>query len=278
MPDSVFPSRTLPARLVRIGDIAMAVSDTGEGPPIVFIHGLGWDRNLWSAQVDRLAGRYRVVAGDTRGHGDSDKPGGPYSIDLFAADWAALLDAIGTGPACIVGFSQGGMAAQILAARRPDLVAALCLVSTSGRFPASGRENMEKRLAAQANEGPEQAARVAAESIFSPAWRAANPAELERFVAWRTGQDQRSLAAAMRATYDFDATPLHPSFAMPTLVLAGSADTLTPAAGMRDIAAAIPGAIYAEVPGSGHMIPVEQPAEFDAILDQFLARHYPAVR
>ena len=270
-----FPAR-LPADRIAIGDIALAACVAGAGRPVVLIHGLGWDRNLWLPQVERLSARYKVIAGDTRGHGDSDKPAGPYSIDLFASDWAALLDRLDVRGACVVGFSQGGMAAQILAARRPDLVSALVLVSTSGRFPDAGRENMEKRLAAQAAEGPEASARVAAESIFSEAWRADHPAELERFVAWRAGQDQQALAHAMRATYGFDATPLHGGIGVPTLVLAGSADSLTPAAGMRDIAAAVPGAAYAEVPGAGHMIPIERPDAFDRALGGFLDTHYPA--
>lgn len=276
MPDTRLSFATaLPARRIAVGDIAMAATVVGDGPTVVLIHGLGWDRNLWAPLVGRLSARYRVVAADTRGHGDSDKPDEPYSIAQFARDWAALLDALGGAPACVIGFSQGGMTAQILAAARPDLVGALALVSTAGRFPDSGRANMETRLAAQAAEGPESAARVAADSIFSAAWLAAHPETLERFVAWRAGQDQRALAHAMRAAYDFDATPLHPTLAVPTLVLAGSDDRLTPPDGMRAIAAAIPGAAYAEVPGSGHMIPIEQPEAFEAILDRFLATHWP---
>lgn len=279
MSDALFPfPEPLPADRFAIGNIRMAAAVAGDGPPIVLIHGLGWDRNLWRPQVERLSSRYRVVAGDSRGHGESDKPPGPYSIDMFADDWAALLDGLGITGACIVGFSQVGMTAQVLAGKRPDLISALCLVSTVGRFPDAGRANMEKRLAAQAAEGAEAAGRVAAESIFSEAWRTSHPDELARFVSWRAGHDQEALAHAMRAAYGFDATPVHPGIGVPTLVVAGSADSLTPAAGMRDIAAAIPGAAYAEVPGAGHMIPIEQPDTFDKVLDGFLDSHFPAAR
>jgi 3-oxoadipate enol-lactonase len=277
MPDALFPFPTsLPLDRIIAGEIRMAVTMAGEGRPVVLIHGLGWDRNLWRPQVERLSQRYRVIAADTRGHGESDKPDGPYSIDQYAADWAALLDALGVTGACVVGFSQGGMTAQILAAKRPDLVSALCLVSTSGKFQEAGRANMEKRLAAQAAEGAEAAAKVAADSVFSESWRAAHPDELARFVDWRAGHDQPALAHAMRAGYGFDATVHHAGLAMPVLVLAGTADTLTPPAGMRVIAAAIPSAAYAEIPGAGHMIPIEQPAAFDAALDGFLDKHHPA--
>lgn len=271
-------SQPLPTRLVPVGDIDMAVSEAGAGRPIVFIHGLGWDRNLWSHTAQRLSERYRVIAGDSRGHGDTDKPDGPYSIEMFASDWENLIEALQLGPVCLVGFSQGGMTAQILAARRPDLVTALCLVSTSGRSSPAARANMEARLEAQRSEGPELAAKVAAKSIFSPAWMEANPTALQNFITRRAAQDQRALEAATRALFDFDATALHGSLSMPTRVIAGEADALTSAQGMRDIAAAIPKADYVEVPGSGHMIPVEQPDAFVALLDEFLDRHFPPHR
>ena len=104
----------------------MMVVEAGRGRPLVFLHGLGWDHTLWARQVARYAGTYRVTAGDTRGHGGSAKPPGPYSIDLFADDWAALLDALGVRDACLVGFSQGGMIATQLAIARPDLVGTTC--------------------------------------------------------------------------------------------------------------------------------------------------------
>lgn len=262
------------ARLVHTRTIAMNVAETGEGRPLVFIHGLGWDNTLWSRQLARYGTAYRVIAGDTRGHGGSEKPTGPYSIDLFAEDWAALLDALAVRGACLVGFSQGGMIAMTLALARPDLIDALVLVSTACRSHANARENMEARIAAMREQGAEASARIGAASVFSPAFLAANPERLAQFVAWRAAMAQEPLAEAMRAAYGFDLKAALSAVRKPCLVVAGTADTLTRPDAVVEVAAAIPGAAFETVAGAGHMIPVEQPEAFDRLLDGFLSRHF----
>lgn len=258
------------AERIRTDRLAMFVVESGAGPPVVLIHGLGWDSSLWYPTMSRLASRHRVIAADTRGHGESDKPDGPYTIAGFAADWAALLDRLQVKEACIVGLSQGGMVAQALALMRPDMVSRLVLVATACRSHPAARDNMEARIAALADAGPEAAAQVAAESIFSPAWRAANPVELSRFVAWRCLAPAAPLTAAMRAVYDFDLSADLPSIQVPTLILSGSADPLTRPEAMQEIAALIPGAELHLIAGAGHIIPVETPGAFAESLDRFL--------
>ncbi|MCK8785893.1 alpha/beta hydrolase [Roseomonas sp. NAR14] len=265
-----------PPRRVATPRLAMLVAEGGKGQPVVFLHGLGWDHTLWNPTLARLAPRHRVVAADTRGHGGSDAPPGPYGIAQFAEDWAALLDALGVRGACLVGLSQGGMVAQALALARPDLVASLVLASTACRSHPAARENMEARIAAAEREGPAAAAEVAARSIFSEGWRAANPEALRRFLAWRTAMPMAPLNEAVRAAYGFDLRDRLPGLAVPTLVVAGAADTLTPPANSEEIAALIPGAALRLIPEAGHILPVEQPAAFAALLDGFLARHHPA--
>ena len=253
--------------------LTMNIVEAGSGPPVLLIHGLGWDHSLWSPTVERLARRCRVIAADTRGHGLTDKPDGPYDMDMLARDYVALADTLGFAGMCVVGLSQGGMVAQTLTLLRPDLVRALVLISTACKSVASLRGIMEDRIAAMEEAGPEAAARLAAESVFSPGWRAANPAALARFVAWRSAMPMAPLAAATRALYDFDLSSELPRIAVPTLVVAGEEDTMTRPQGMQEIAALIPGAEYRLVSAAGHMIPVEQPQAFDALLDEFLAAH-----
>ena len=81
----------------------MNVVDARRQPPILLIHGLGWDHSLWNPTVERLAGHYHVIATDTRGHGATDKPAGPYDIDMFARDYAALADELGLTGVCVIG-------------------------------------------------------------------------------------------------------------------------------------------------------------------------------
>ncbi len=260
-------------RRVDAGGLAMKIVEAGSGPAVLLIHGLGWDHSLWNPTLQQFAPRYRMIAADTRGHGGSDKPPGPYDMAMFARDYAALVDSLGLKRLCVVGLSQGGMVAQKLALLRPDLVSALMLISTSCRSAPSLRDNMEARIAAMDKAGPEAAAKIAAESIFSPAWRGANANELARFYAWRAAMPSDPLNAATRALYDFDLSKDLPRIAVPTLVVAGSEDVLTRPAGMEEIAALIPGAEYRLIPGAGHMIPVEQPAAVAALLSAFLQAH-----
>jgi 3-oxoadipate enol-lactonase len=262
-------------RRVAAGGLTMNIVEAGSGPAVLLIHGLGWDHSLWNPTVERLSASYRVIAADTRGHGKSDKPDGPYDMAMFARDYAALADALGLSGLCVIGLSQGGMVAQRLALLRPDLVAALVLISTSCKSHPSLRDNMEMRIAALDRRGPESAAKIAAESIFSPGWRDGNAAALARFVAWRSGMPMAPLNAATRALYDFDLSGDLPSIKVPTLVVAGQEDALTPPKGMEEIAALIPGATYRSIANSGHMIPVEQPGPLDAIVRAFLAAHFP---
>jgi pimeloyl-ACP methyl ester carboxylesterase len=164
------------------------------------------------------------------------------------------------------------MIAQALAVSRPDLVSRLILVATACKSPPAAREHMEGRIAALANIGPEAAARVAAESIFSKAWREANPAELERFLHWRCMAPAAPLTSAMRAVYDFDVSAHLPRIGIPTLVVSGSADTLIKPEATAEIAALIPGATLETIESAGHIIPVEAPDAFAKTLQDFLRR------
>jgi len=260
-------------RRVATSRLTMNIVEAGRGPAVLLIHGLGWDHSLWNPTVERLMPRYRAIASDTRGHGGTDKPEGPYDMEMFARDYAGLADALGLKRLCVVGLSQGGMIAQKLALIRPELVSALVLVSTSCKSDPSLRTNMEARIAAMEKAGPEAAAAIAAESIFSPAWRSGYPEALKKFIAWRASMPMAPLNAATRALYDFNLSDDLPRIAAPTLVVAGSEDALTRPKGMEEIAALIPGAKYRLIPGAGHMIPVEQPVPLAALLDEFLTAH-----
>ena len=261
-------------RRVATPGLTMNIVEAGSGPAVLLLHGLGWDHSLWNPTVEKLAAHYHVIAADTRGHGGTDKPDGPYDMDMFARDYAALADALGLTRMCVIGLSQGGMVAQKLALLRPELVSSLVLISTSCKSAPSLRDNMEARIAAMDKMGPEAAAGIAAESIFSPGWRAANPAALARFISWRSVMPSAPLNAATRALYEFNLSSDLPRVAVPTLVVAGAEDVLTRPQGMEEIAALIPGAEYRLIPKSGHMIPVEQPEQLDALLDTFLQAHH----
>ena len=260
-------------RRVATPRLTINIVEAGQGPAVLLLHGLGWDHSLWNPTIERFAPHHRMIAADTRGHGLTDKPDGPYDMEMFARDFSALADALQLTKLCVIGLSQGGMVAQNFALLRPDLVSALVLVSTSCKSHPSLRDNMEARIAAMDKAGPEAAAKIAAESIFSPGWRQANAAALARFYEWRAAMPMAPLNAATRALYDFNLSGELPNIAVPTLVIAGEEDVLTKPEGMVEIAALIPGAEYRAVPSTGHMIPVEQPEALTALLSGFLNTH-----
>ena len=251
---------------------------TGSGPAVLFLHGLGWDNALWWPFVERYLDRFDVICPDTRGHGASAKPPGPYSIARFAQDMLALLDGLGLARVAVVGLSQGGMTAQVMATAAPGRVAALAAVATSGRMDPAAAANMEARIQASREAGVEAAARIAAKSIFSDGFLARTPGYLDAFITWRVAMDAPAQEAAMRAGAGYDVLPDLPKLKIPTLVVAGAADRLIPPAASRAIAAAAPGAQYVEIPESGHMIAVEQPAALAAVLDPFLEAYRTAQR
>lgn len=263
------------SRDISANGIRMRVAEYGTGPALLFLHGLGWDHRLWSHAPDRFAGRYRVILGDTRGHGQSEAPPGPYSIKGFADDWRAALKILGVDKVCIVGLSQGGMIAQQIAVDAPGLVGALVLAGTSSRQDEATTANMAERLQKMREAGPEAGARVAAEAIFSPGFRAANPEYLARFIVERAAQPQEPLIAAMGAGAAYDVRQGLPKLAIPVQVIAGGDDKLMPVPVVQAIADLIPGADFTLVPGLGHIMPAEQPDTFYRLVEDFLARHYP---
>ncbi len=270
LPPFLLPQRPGAPIAVEAGETPLSVWVGGDGPPVLFLHGLGWDSGLWWPLVARFLPRFRVICPDTRGHGLSGTPPGPYSIAGFAADMLRVLDALGIARAAVVGLSQGGMTALTLATRHPARVGQLAALATTARVDPATAAALEDRIAAQRQAGPEAAARLAARSIFSDAFLEATPGYLDAFVAWRAAMPAAPLEAATRAGLGYDVTDALAGIAVPTLVVAGGADRLIPPAATRAIAQAIPGAAYAELDGAGHMLAVEQPAALGALLDAHL--------
>src|SRR4026208_2382756 len=101
-------------RRIATDRLVINIVEAGSGPSVLLLHGLGWDHSLWNPTVEKFAPKYRMIAADTRGHGATDKPDGPYDMEMFAHDYAALADALGLKRICVIGLSQGGMVAQKL--------------------------------------------------------------------------------------------------------------------------------------------------------------------
>jgi 3-oxoadipate enol-lactonase len=246
---------------------AVAVSYTVDGaadaPVVVLSHSLGATRRMWDPQVPVLAERYRVVTYDTRGHGESPAPAGPYTPDDLVDDLVALLDEIGAERAHVAGLSLGGMTAMRLAAREPQRVDRLALLCTSAK--PDPQPFLDRAVAVRSGGTAPLAPAVAARWL-TPAYAAERPdlvAELEAMIA---GADDDGYAACCEVVAAVDLRDDLARIAAPTLVVAGAQDLALPPAHQRLIADAIPGAELLTVSPGAHLANLEQPLQVTGAL------------
>jgi pimeloyl-ACP methyl ester carboxylesterase len=245
---------------------------------VLVLHGLGYAS--WAAEPLRraLGDGFGVWSLDNRGTGRSAPGTESFSIDLLAADAALVAEALG-GPVHVVGYSMGGYIAQILAATRPDLVASLVLMSTSGggaqAVPVP--EATRRAWLSAAGLAPEDYARATMPLSFRDGWTAEHAAEYEAVIGarlrhptspqvWREQYEacERFLANG----YDVG------GLTAPALVLHGSADRVVPVQNGRALAAAIPAVRYREIPAAGHLLHIEEPELVAAELSEFFTDQY----
>lgn len=246
------------------------------GHLVVFVHGIGGNRQNWTTQLGELGAHYRAVALDIRGYGDSDDFDGPLSLDDICADIAQVIAHFSVPRATIVGLSMGGMIAQEFYRRYAAQVHSLILCSTNagvgvGLTPAQKREFVAMRndpLLA----GGEPADLIPAMRavLFGEAPSAAALTGIEQSVgALRKGSYMKAVAAMV----EFDSSDLHARIDVPTLLIGGSHDKLIPLAHMQDMERTIPGAELTVLEGAGHVLNLEQPDAFNRAVRRFLARH-----
>lgn len=260
----------------RINKIDLYYEVRGYGDPVVLLPGLGSDAGTWlplAAEFDR----YRVILTENRGAGRSAKPPGPYSTQLMAEDVAALMEHLSIQRAHVIGKSMGGMIAQFLAAQYPDRVRSLVLASTVMVHDEYGKELLELGRLVAGTAGMMATYRQAFLLSYSREYCSKNRSRLAEVEAMIQRMDSaevvRGYHAQSLACETHDATAIAGEIKCPTLVLAGGEDLITPPQASRDLAAAIPRAELVILPRGGHGVWREFPAEVNAAVREFLARH-----
>jgi pimeloyl-ACP methyl ester carboxylesterase len=257
------------------GGVDIAYTDSGgSGLPVLLLHAWPLKSEMWSAQVDALSGRFRFLAVDFRGFGSSGAPDDPgaYSMDTFAADAAAVLDAAGVERTVVCGLSMGGYVTFALLRRDPERVAGVVLADT--RAEADPPERIEQRAAQQqqvAAEGTHHLVEtLVGGPLLSDTTRNRKPDVVERV---------RSLADSPPAGYIGglealktrpDSTPQLAAISVPALILVGEEDALTPPATARSMHEHIGGSEMVVVPDAGHLSNLESPEVFTGALARFL--------
>lgn len=236
-----------------------------DGPALVFANSLGTDLRLWDAVLPLLPAGMRVIRFDKPGHGLSDSRDSESIADL-ADDVAALITHLCASPAILVGLSIGGMIAQDLAVRRPDLLRGVVLTCTAAKMGDAAGWNA--RIAAVKADGVAAIADAVMERWFAPAFRATPELALYRNMMART--EQRGYVAACGALAAADLTAATATIALPCLVIAGESDGASPASFVEATAKTIKGAQFHVLSGAGHIPCVETPAAYAALLTDFI--------
>lgn len=257
----------------RINNVEIAYEDVGSGPAVLLLHGFPLNGRMWTPVVEALSDQYRVIIPDLRGMGESE--GTPVtstttSMGDYADDAAGLLDHLNIRePVVVVGLSMGGYVVFEFHRLHPARVRALGLIDTrsEGDSPegAKGRAEQAKRVLA---EGSHVVADAMKDKIFGPD---VDPALKQKWHGIMAGTSPKGVAAALDALRNrSDFTPTLGQIDVPTLIVVGEHDVITPPAGARAMHAAIRGSSLDVIPGAGHVPPLEQPAAFGRVLRQFL--------
>ena len=269
--DSLIAATPLVKRQTARGTVSYR--EAGTGPALCLLHGVGNQSGSWVGQLRVLGNRFRTIAWDAPGYGGSDRLAAesPTAAD-YGDSLAALLDALGIARAVLVGSSLGALMAGAFAANRPERTAGLLLLNPAGGYGLADPKEREERLATRldrlARLGPDGMAQEPSPGMLSPA---ASP-EARALAAWSTARirpDGYTQAARMLANGRLvEDAARYPG---PVLVVAGSADTITPPAGCERIAGAFPRAAYRLLEGPAHLSYLDAPAIVNGIIAEFAA-------
>lgn len=254
---------------IQIGGLRTAYRVEGTGDPVLFIHGFPLSQRLWDHMVEPLAGRYTLIMPDLRGMGGSE-PSEEVSMEAYADDLSGLLKAIGESrPVTVVGLSMGGYIAFEFFRRHRARTKALVLADTraSGDSPETAKTRMETAAKVMAD-GSSVVANAMAPKLFG---KSAPESLVEEWRGIMSATSPQGVAAALRAmAVRPDSNKTLPEIDVPTLIIVGEEDAITPPAESREMHAKIRNAQIKLIPDAGHMTPVEKPQAFARILGEFL--------
>jgi len=263
---------------IKVNEIDINYEITGKGPAIVLIAGLGYPLWQWHKMVPFLAEHFQVISFDNRGVGETDKPAGPYSAQMLAADTVGLMDALGIQKASIFGHSMGGYIAQAMSLDFPDKVDRLILASTNFGGPRHVPVTPEAwAVLSDTTSDPLTRFKNGIKVSTAPGWADSNPEIIQEWVNWRIAnpldmagyQSQMAIGLGLIPEQAAFENRL-PSIKAPTLILFGESDKVVPPANAELLAAKITDASITILPGAGHFFPIEIPDAASQAVIEFM--------
>ena len=245
-----------------------------QGVPVVFVHGFPFDHTMWEPQMKALPNHFRAITYDIRGHGASDVGDGQYTIEFFVDDLIALLDHLVIQKAIVCGLSMGGYIALRAYERHPDRFSGLVLCDTKSEADTNqGKINRSATLKKVKSDGVGAFADEFVKAIFAPQTFHTHPEIIESIKRIIRGNSPLGVAgAALALATRTDTTGVLTTIRVPTLILVGEHDKLTPPSASEAMQKQIPGSELHIIPDAAHMSNVENAPLFDKYLIDFLNR------
>lgn len=256
----------------RVNNIEIAYDDTGSGPAVVLIHGYPFNRSMWAEQTTELVDRFRVIAPDLRGHGESEGSTGASTMKLMAQDVAALMDELKVARAVVGGLSMGGYVTLAFHQLFPERVESLLLADTRAQADteeakATRAEQAQKILA----EGMAGIADAMLPKLLSPETVSKRPEVVKRVRDMMLHTSPEGAAAALRGMAEReDQTERLSQIKVPTLIVVGKEDPITPPADSEKMHQRIAGSQLVVIENASHVSNIEQAEQFNRVLKDFL--------
>lgn len=261
---------------IKLNDVHINYVERGlpQGLPVVFIHGFPFNHSMWEPQMLALPNEYRAIAFDVRGHGDSDVADGIYSIEFFVDDLIALLDHLVLNQVVVCGLSMGGYIALRAIERHPERFKGVILCDT--RSEADSNEGKVKRSAsikAVKTNGVKAFVEGFLKAVFAPQTFQSNPTAIETVRKMMEANSPLGICGTLLAlAARTDTTASLSAIKVPTLILVGEHDTLTPVLASQAMHEKVAGSELVVIPNAAHMSNIENPEVFNTALLKFLKR------
>jgi 3-oxoadipate enol-lactonase len=252
--------------------IHYALEGLVDAPSVTLSHSLAANLSMWDPTVSALLPRYRVLRYDMRGHGRSDVPEGPYSLDQLAEDVRGLLLALGIRRTAFVGLSIGSMIGQVLALKYPEMLRCLVLCESSSRTPPEMKPIWDERVRLAHAQGMAAHVEPTIERWFTPPFRQGNPRVVDPVRDMIRSTPPKGYEGCIRAIQGLDLLDRIEAIRVPTLIVVGEEDPASPVAGSQEIHERIRGSELVILKSAAHLSNVEQPEAFNRAVTEFLGR------